>query len=57
MHLRMSAEDHAQHFEATPPRPKWGPRTISVSVAGVQMETLLLDRLFSWISEVVVVGV
>ncbi len=56
MHLRMSAEDHAQHFEATPPRPKWGPRTISVSVAGVQMETLLLDRLFSWISEVVVVG-
>ena len=29
---------------------------ISVSVAGVQMETLLLDRLFGWISEVVVVG-
>ncbi len=39
-------------IEATPPRPKWRPRTISVSVAGDQMGTLLLDRLSGAISEV-----
>ncbi len=37
-------------LEATLPRPKWRPRSISVSIAGVQIETSLLDRLFGWIS-------